>query len=503
MANKGKVFSVIGLILFLSGGSYFLLNKEFLPIEDRNAVFTIVSAAEGASLDYTDKAIQQAESVFAKTPEVKQYFSAIALSSAGGVGQVNSGIMFTTLHPKEERARSQQAVVQSLFPQMMGIPQAFVFPINPPSRVGGGGFGKSVYLVIQGFDIEALDRVSQKILERALKIPGFINVESDLKLNKPQLDVQINREKASVLGVSVRDITTTLQILLGGLDLSDFQMNSKRYDVMVQMVPENRLVPEQLSQLYVKGRQNTLVPLSSVIDTEENVTPKSLNHFGRLRSATISGSVLPIPGITMGTVMKALEEIIQDELPAQMRYAWSGQSREFLTAQTSTTFFFILAVVVVFLILSAQFESFIHPFIVMMTVPLAVCGALLTLFIWGTSLNIYSQIGIILLIGLVTKNGILIVEYANQQKRQDPTLTAEQAAIQGAGVRFRPILMTSIATIFGAVPIAFGLGAGAESRQPLGLAIVGGMMMATFLSLFVIPMVYQLMNKRLDSGLAD
>ncbi|MBX2860711.1 MAG: efflux RND transporter permease subunit, partial [Vampirovibrio sp.] len=221
-------------------------------------------------------------------------------------------------------------------------------------------------------------------------------------------------------------------------------------------------------------------------------------HYGRLRSATISGGYYTIPGVvSLETIMKNLEKIAAEELPQSIRTTWAGETREFLDAQNATLAAFLLALFVVYLVLSAQFESFIHPIIIMLTVPLAVCGALVTLFISGASLNIYSQIGMILLIGLVTKNGILIVEYANRQLEENPEATIRQAIVQAANIRFRPILMTSIATIFGALPIAFGLGAGSESRQPLGLVVVGGMILSTFLTLYVVPMVYELMNRRL------
>ena len=239
-----------------------------------------------------------------------------------------------------------------------------------------------------------------------------------------------------------------------------------------------------------------MIPLTSVIDINESLSPKALSHYGRLRSGSITGSMNPQVGASLGTVMKKLKDIADEEVTSDMRLSWAGNSREFLRAQGATTFAFILALIVVYLILAAQFESFIHPFIVMMTVPLAVCGALLALFIFGDSMNIYSQIGMILLVGLVTKNGILIVEYANNQLENDLSLSASEAAQDAASIRFRPILMTSMATIFGALPLALGFGAGGESRQSLGLAVVGGMLLATFLTLYVIPLVYAVINQR-------
>lgn len=491
MGHKVKVLTAVGAILLISGVCFMFLQKEFLPTEDRSQIMTIISAPEGSTMSYTDKAVRQAETIYKALPEVSKFFSVIALS-AEGIGQVNSGFVFVTLKPGDERKQKQQAIVMGLIPQMMSISEAFVFPINPPSGPSRG-FGKPVQLVLEGFDIKELAEYTEKILKRARAIPGLINVDTDLKLNKPQLDIRINREKAAEMGVSVRDISTTLQIMLGGQDLSTFQLNNKRYDVMVQMSLNFRGRPDQLENLYVEGSNDRMIPLSSVVNYNETVSAQAYNHYGRLRSATIDASVLPF--LTMGDAIAQLDKIAKDELPPSVKMEWAGESREFILAQSAANFAFIIALVVVFLVLSAQFESFVHPFVILLTVPLAVCGAILAIYLTGNTINVYSQIGMILLVGLVTKNGILIVEYANQQLEAHPENTAGLAAVEAAKIRFRPILMTSIATIFGAVPIAMGLGAGAESRQPLGIAIVGGMIVATFLTLYVIPIAYQLINE--------
>jgi multidrug efflux pump len=522
MRRKKLVFSLVAGIVVICGAMFPLLPKEFLPVEDRGTILTFIMSPEGSTMQYTDKAVKQAEAIYRSVPEVSKMFSAVALGM-DGPGQVNSGIMFVTLKPREERSVKQQQIVNNVLPRMMSIPEAFVFPLSPPSTPVQSG-GQPIQLVVQSTgDITQLHEVIEKIKTRTTQeIFGLFNVDTDLKLNKPQLVVNINREKASTLGVTVQDIARTMQILLGGLDLSTFQYNNKRYDVMVQALPELRLTPDQLSTLYVEGKKGgdsdsgTLIPLSSVVDYHEAVAPKELNHYNRMRAATISGAILPIPGISMGSVLQKLQKIAQEEIGPDMRIAWKGEAKEFFDADSATYFAFGLAVLVVFLVLAAQFESYIDPLIVMLTVPLAVAGAILTLFVlsygpmlikmlipalaqWSPvnySLNVYSQIGLVMLVGLVTKNGILIVEFANQIREQEPHKSTAQAVIEAARIRFRPIIMTSIATIFGAVPIAFGLGAGVDGRKPMGAVIIGGLLVATFLTLYVIPLVYDLIKGR-------
>jgi multidrug efflux pump len=519
MRRKKLVFSGVAVLVLLTAGMFVLLPREFLPTEDRGTVMTFISAPEGATMGYTDRAVQKAEAIYRNIPEVRTMFAAVALGMAGP-GQVNSGVMFTSLKPREERSRKQQQIVASLMPQFMSIPEALVFPINPPSSPVQG-FGKPIEMAIQSTgDIAQLAEVADKIKQRAsTEIFGLMNVDSDLKLNKPQLEVGINREKASLLGVSVSDIARSMQILLTGSDISTFQYNGKRYDVMVQAFPNLRMTPDQLATIYVSGHEGMLIPLSNLIEYKEAVMPKELNHYNRMRAATISGALLPIPGVSLGPVLDKLKSVAEQEMTPEMRLAWKGEAKEFYDAGTATYFAFLLAVVIVFLVLAAQFESFQDPLIVILTVPLAIAGAVVTLFVlsyvpmlirmipmfaqWETvsySLNVYSQIGLVMLVGLVTKNGILIVEFANQIRGQHPEKSVTQAVIEASRIRFRPIVMTSVATIFGAIPIAVGLGAGVDGRKPLGAVIVGGMFLATFLTLYVIPLMYDLVKRRGGNG---
>ena len=518
--HRGVILTISALFIAVSIGIYQFVPKEFLPTDDRSFIFTIISAPEGATMAYTDRAVRQAEEIYKTVPEVARQFSVVALS-AEGVGRVNQGMMFVDLDPAHERHRKQQQIVASVFPRMMMIPEALVFPINPPSGPNRG-FGTPIQLALQGTDINELEEVSTRIVQKAQQeITGFIRGDTDLKLDKPQLDIQINREKASSLGVSVRDIGRTLQILLGGQSLSTFNLNNKSYDVMVQAFEEDRLTPQQIENIFVKGQppnsdddtNSQMIPLSSVLKYNETVAPKELNHYNRLRSATISGDIAPIPGLTLGSVLTQLEQIARREMSLGMTLAWKGEAKEFYDAGNATLYAFALALIVVFLVLAAQFESYIDPLIVMLTVPLAICGGILTLFILtfgqvavtslpflkdmaviNFSINVYSQIGLVLLIGLVTKNGILIVEFANQITEQKPDLKPLDAVYEAARIRFRPILMTSISTIMGAIPIAIGLGTGIDGRKPLGAVIVGGMLLSTLLTLYLIPIAYDVIK---------
>ncbi|MDX2084435.1 MAG: efflux RND transporter permease subunit [Candidatus Melainabacteria bacterium] len=486
------MLAVVGAFTLVSVVCYVLLSRDFLPVEDRGRILTLIEARQGATLAYTDQAVRKAEALIRQVPEVDRYTAIIALGGSGP-GRVNSGLVFTSLYPWEERTRKQQTIVKSLFPKMFAIPEALVFSIDPPS--GPGISFKPLELVLQGFNLQELHDTANRIVQRGRSIPGLVNLESELKLDKPQLEVNIQREQAAELEVPVRDIAQTLQILLGGADITTFSRESKRYDVVVQLFPEYRLTSDVLKQVYVEAKNQQMIPLDSLVNVTETVTVPSLNHYGRLRSARITGTLLPF--ITLGNAMEGLEKIVREEAPEGIEMTWAGQSRELVEAQTAANFVFLLSLLVVFLVLAAQFESFTDPLIILVSVPLALSGALITLFLTDHSINVFSQIGIILLIGLVTKNGILIVEYANTLREEHPDWSLMQAATEASKIRFRPILMTAISTILGAVPLAFAVGAGAESRQPMGMAIVGGMFFSTLLTLFVVPLVYVLVKRLL------
>jgi multidrug efflux pump len=457
--------------------------REFVPPEDRGAVRTFTLAPEGSTLDYTDRYQRQAEEVILAVPEVEKTFSVVALG-IGAPGAVNEGAMFTTLHPWEERTRSQHAVVSELRGKMAAIPGIQAFPGGLPTLGQDLGMGP-VSLVLQGPEVGALAGYADEVVRRARSIPGLAYLRSDLVLNKPQLQVEIDRERASDLGVSVRDIASALQILLGGLDLSTFKLRGETYDVIAQLERGARATARDLYGLYVRGHGGMMVPLASVTRVREAVGPRSLPHFDRLRSATLSGSLQQ--GAPLGPVLERLRAVAEDVLPDGQGYrvTVSGESESFYESGRALVFAYVLAVVIIFLVLAAQFESFLDPVTILIAVALSFTGALVTLLATGQTLNLFSQIGLVMLVGLVTKNSILIVEFANQLHEGGRGLV--DATVEASRTRFRPILMTALSTIVGILPIALGLGAGGESRAPLGIAVVGGMLFSTILTFVVVP----------------
>ncbi len=478
----GVVAVILAFVLLKS------LPSELVPTEDRGIGFGIIIAPEGATLEYTDKYVRQVENILLNLPERAGVFTATGLSF-GGPGSVTNSFVFLNLKPRGERDKSQQEIVQELFPKLISIPGVLAFVINPPS-LGARFNSNPVEYVLQGDNYEELNQAVGAMMGEASKLGYLINLDSDLKLNKPQLDIHIDRERASGLGVSVTDIGSTLETLLGGRRVTDFKRGTKQYYVILQTKPQFRSTPEAIQNLYIRSAGG-LVQLANVVQVQKTVAPKELNHYNRIRSATISAGLAP--GVSLGKALDDLDRIAKEKLPPGIKREYSGQSLEYKTSSSGLYFMFLLALVFIYLVLSAQFESFVHPFTILLSVPLAVFGALLTLYIFGQTINIYSQIGLIMLIGLVTKNSILIVEFANQLRSQGKKV--KDAVIEAATIRLRPILMTSFATIFGILPIAIGIGAGAESRQPLGLAVVGGMFFSTFLTLLVVPVVYTLLAR--------
>ncbi|HEU4724436.1 MAG TPA: efflux RND transporter permease subunit [Candidatus Eisenbacteria bacterium] len=488
LRHRGLSLAGAGLLAVVIVAMFFLLPRELVPTEDRGVAFGIVIAPEGSTLDYTDRYMRQVESILLPLPERQGLFTATGLGF-GGPGRVTNGFVFLNLKPRHERAKSQQQIVQELFPQLFSIPGVLAFVINPPSL--GGSFSSSpVEYVLQAESYDELQAAVGAFMQKAGKLGYLINLDTDLRLNKPQLDISIDRERAAQLGVSVTDIGTTLETFLGGRAVSTFKRGTKQYDVIAQVKPQGRSTPDAIEGIYLRG-SGGLVQLASVVHVQETVAPKELNHYNRVRSATITAN-LP-PGFPLGMALDALDQITKNDLPAGIRHELAGQSREFRDSSTSLYLLFVFALVFIYLVLAAQFESFIHPLTILLAVPLAVVGALVSLFLFRQSLNIYSQIGLIMLIGLVTKNSILIVEYANQLRARGLSIT--DAVAEASKIRLRPILMTSLATIFGVLPIAIGLGAGGEARRPLGIAVVGGMAVSTFLTMVLVPVVYTLLAR--------
>jgi len=474
--GAGAVTVALAFVLFAS------LKREFVPPEDRGWFLTFVIAPEGASLGYTDGYQRQVEEILGKTADLDGYFSLV-----GWPFGVNSGIVFSLLTDWSERDRQVQDVIAEVQPQFFMIPGIFAFANNPPAF---GGFGSPVEFVVQHPDFATLGRAMDTLVTRARQIPGLVNVDTDLRVNKPELTVRFDRDRAEDLGVPVGDVAATLQSLLGGRRVSTFTRNNKLYDVMVQLRPDERATPTDMSGIQLRGRGGELVQLSAIASVSEGVGPQRLNHFNRVRSFTLSANLTP--GFALGEALDSLDRVAREVLPAGSTTALSGESRELRESGSALYFAFGLAVLVVFMVLASQFESLVHPFTVLLAVPLAVTGALIALKLAGSTINLFSQIGMILLVGLVTKNSILLVEYANQLKAKG--LDTAAAMLEAGRIRLRPILMTSVSTIMGAMPIALGLGAGSISRRPLGYAIVGGLIFSTLLTLYLVPVAWTLLD---------
>ncbi len=468
----------VGAVLLFRG-----LKREFIPADDQGWFLTFTVAPEGSSLGFTDGYQKQVESIIGKTPEVKSYFSVVNF----GGGPTN-GIVFTKLKDYSERKRTAEQIVGQVQGELFGIPGIFAFASNPAAF---GGFGNPVQFVVQNPNFALLGGVMDTFVARARQIRGLQNIDTDLRVNKPQLSVRFDRDRAEDLGVPVGDIAATMQTMLGGRKVSTFTRDNKLYNVVVQLDPRERATPSDLSGLYVRGRDGQLVQLSAVTRVEEGISPKQLNHYNRIAAFTLSAGLAP--GFTLGEALDSLNRLAKEVLPKGSTTALAGESRELEESGGSLYFAFGLALLVVFMVLASQFESLVHPFTVLLAVPLAVAGALAVLWVAGSTLNLYSQIGMVLLIGLVTKNSILLVEYANQLREKGKT--AFEAMQEAGRIRLRPILMTSVATITSAVPVALGLGAGSISRRPLGYAIVGGVFVSTLLTLYLVPVVYTLLDR--------
>ncbi len=493
-----RVLPRAGLMLLIGavwvGLGVFLLRTaptEFIPLADQGAMRVFTQGPEGSTLEYTDRYQAKAEDIVLGAPEVTKLFSVVAFG-IGTPGTVNEGAMFATLAPWEERSRSQMQVVEALRQELFQVGGILAFPMNLPA-LSVGMTAAPVSLVIQGPDVAELAHYADQIANRARAIPGLVNVRNNLVLNKPQVDVHIDRERANDLGVSARDVATTLQVLFGGLDLTSFKQSGETYDVIAQLAREGRSSRRDLFSSYVRGADGQLVPLSSVVTLGETVTPRSIPHFDRLRAATVTGHLTQ--GTPLGSTLEQVQRIADEVLPERAGYrtAFSGESEDYVESGSALAFAYVLAVIIIYLVLAAQFESFLHPLTILSAVALSFTGALVALRITGSTLNLFSQIGLVMLVGLITKNSILIVEFANQLRERGEDIAT--ATFQASKARFRPILMTALSTIIGILPIALGGGAGGESRAPLGIAVVGGMLFSTILSFFVVPAMYILVER--------
>ncbi len=493
MRRRWLAFPILALcVVFIVwiGGS---LQSELAPMEDRGAFRLSVSTPEGTSFDYMDKYMNKLVAfMMDSVPEGEIVLSVTAPGFAGS-GSVNSGFVRLRLSDPDQRERSQQEVVSYVSQKMSKFNEGKAFAIQDQTISTGGGarFGLPVQFVIQNLDFNKIKEKLPLFLEEASKDPTFMGTDVNLKFNKPELEVIINRLKANELGVSVLDISQTLQLALSGRRLGYFIMNGKQYQVIGQVDRDNRDEPLDLKSFFVRNNKGQLIQLDNLVTINEQSNPPQLYHYNRYKSATVSASLAP--GKTIGDGVAAMQAIADKVLDESFNTDLTGASRDFAESSSNTMFAFVLALVLIFLILAAQFESFVDPLIIMFTVPLAIAGAVLSLWMFNQTLNIFSQIGIIMLIGLVTKNGILIVEFANHKQQEGEDKLS--AVVDAAALRLRPILMTSLATALGALPIALALGAGAQSRIPLGIVIIGGIMFSLLLTLYVIPAMYSYMSR--------
>jgi len=480
---------IVLLALAVAGTSVWLLRttkRELSPIEDRGTVLSIFNGPDGASIDYTARYAERIEGIAKGIPEVDRRFVVT------GNPTVTQGIAFMRLTDWNDRKRSVQEIAKEVQPKLLGIPGVNAFAVLPPS-LGQSPRERPINVVVMTNDeYSKMAPIVQKMLVELQRWPGMQGVDSDLRLNKPELKIRLDRDRVSDAGVQVEQIGRLLETALGGRQVTRYKRFGDQYDVIVQLEPRARNEPADISDLYVRGRNDAMVPLTSLIKVDETVSPRELNHFGQRRAVTFTANLAP--GTSLGEAVEFIEGVAGRTLPAGYVLDFNGQTREFKSTSNTLAVTFVLALAFIYLVLAAQFESFVDPLVILFTVPLSMTGALAALQWSGGTLNVYSQIGLITLIGLITKHGILIVEFANQLREQGQE--ARAAVIEAARLRLRPILMTTGAMVLGAVPLALATGAGAESRQQIGWVIVGGMSFGTLLTLFVVPVVYLLFARQ-------
>ncbi|UXE59344.1 MAG: efflux RND transporter permease subunit [Woronichinia naegeliana WA131] len=484
---------IIGIFIALFGVTiwlYTIVPTAFLPEEDQGYFITLIQAPQGVSLQYTSKIMTEVEKTILKVPEVVGTFTVGGFSFSGS--SANQGIIFTTLKPWQERKKpdqSVQAIIGQLFGQFSQIPEASIFPLNPPAIRGLGNFGGFNFQLQDrraNSDLETLVQTMGMLLGEANQTPGLQRVFSTFQANSPQLLIEVNRNRAKILGVEVNDIFKTLETAMGSSYVNDFILQDRTYRVYLQADQQFRNSPEDINQLYVRSNSNQMIPLSNLVTVTSKVSAQTINHYNLFRAIAVNGSAAP--GVSSGQAIEKMENLAKKILPLGFGYEWSGVSLEELESGGLAPIIFSLGLLFVFLVLAAQYENYVDPFIIMLAVPLAILGALAAQFLRGFANDIYCQIGLVMLIGLASKNSILIVEFANQLREQGLSIT--KAAIAAAQGRLRPILMTSFATLLGNIPLLIATGAGSSSRQSLGTAVFGGMLVATFLSLFVVPVLY-------------
>jgi multidrug efflux pump len=466
------------------------MKRELSALEDRGLVLVSVTAPDGATLAYTDRYVSAIERIGQPYKE----FDRIFVSSGNPTVSQASVIMRAV--DWDQRERSVLDIARELQPKLAALPGVNAFPITPPSL--GQGFRERPvnFVIVTSESYQQLSAVTRQFMDEVAKNPGIVSADIDLRLNKPELKIEVDREKAADLGVSVDVVARAIETMLGGRQVTRYKRDGDQFDVIVQTAGSSRDTPDDVEKIFVRGRNDAMIALASLVKVRESVAPRELNHFSQRRSVTITANLAA--DYSLGQALDFLDSTAAKVLKPGYSTDLNGTSREFKKSQGSLAIVFALSLLFIFLVLAAQFESFIDPLVIMLSVPLSMIGALLALKWSGGSLNVYSQIGLITLVGLITKHGILIVEFTNQLREQGLDMT--QALVKASSQRLRPILMTTGAMVLGAVPLALAHGAGAESRMQIGWVIVGGMSLGTLLTIFVVPTMYTLFARQQVPG---
>ena len=484
---------IVSVMVAAGIGIYSILptmKRELAPLEDRGQVLVVVTAPDGSTLDYTSRYVAAVERMAQPYKEFDRIFVTV------GQPTVSQANVFLRAIDWDERKRTTLDIARELQPRLAGLPGVTAFPITPPSL--GQGFRERPvnFVIVTSDSYTNLAATTRQFMDEVAKNPGIISADIDLRLNKPELKIDVDRDKAADLGVSVDVIARAVETMLGGRQVTRYKRDGDQFDVIVQTAASGRAIPDDIEKIFVRGRSETMIPLAAFVKVREAVAPRELNHFSQRRSVSITANLAA--DYSLGQALDFLDATAARVLKPGYSTDLNGTSREFKNSQGSLVIVFALSLLFIFLVLAAQFESFVDPLVIMLSVPLSMIGALLALKWSGGSLNVYSQIGLITLVGLITKHGILIVEFTNQLREQGVEMT--EALVKAASQRLRPILMTTGAMVLGAIPLAFATGAGAESRQQIGWVIVGGMSLGTLLTIFVVPTMYTLFARKSAPG---
>ena len=484
---------VVGVMLAAAVGTWTLFRSaksELAPLEDRGVILTVINGPDGATMDYTTRYAQAIERMGSRYPEFDRLFTVV------GNPTVAQGNVFYRALPWEERKRTTLEIAREITPMVSTLPGVTAFPITPPSL--GQGFRERPlnFVILTNESYQNLAGVVRAMQEEIAKNPGIVSVDTDLRLNKPEISLEVDRERAADMGVPVDAIARAVETMMGGRQVTRYKREGEQFDVLVQTKPSDRDTPDDIEKIFVRGRNDAMIPLSALVKIREVVVPRELNHFSQRRSASITANIAP--DYSLGEALAFMKEVSTKVLKPGYYTDLNGTSREFTKSSGSLAIVFVLALFFIFLVLAAQFESFIDPMVIMLSVPLSMVGALWALRLSGGTLNVFSQIGLITLVGLITKHGILIVEFTNQLRQEGMNML--EAVQEAATLRLRPILMTTGAMVLGAIPLALATGAGAESRQQIGWVIVGGMSLGTLLTIFVVPTMYTLFARKSTPG---